>query len=97
MLNGRLSCCALTAGATLMIRMSRSRPKGGRRNGAPGAHEYVASAVESVEPFDVSGTASALEAVMVAGQKPDIDSVSRTREAVRADTPVKWLTAALAS
>jgi trehalose 6-phosphate synthase len=62
-----------------------------------GAHEYMASAVEPVEPFDVSGTASALEAVMVAGQKPDIDSVSRTREAVRADTPVKWLTAVLAS
>jgi trehalose 6-phosphate synthase len=60
-----------------------------------GAHEYMASAVEPVEPFDVSGTANALEAVMVTGKKPDIDSVTRTREAVRADTPVKWLTAVL--
>jgi trehalose 6-phosphate synthase len=60
-----------------------------------GAHEYLAAAVEPIEPFDVSGTAATLEAVMVAGKKPDAGSVTKARETVRADTPGKWLAAVL--
>jgi trehalose 6-phosphate synthase len=60
-----------------------------------GAYEYLAPAVEPIEPFDVSGTAATLEAVLVDGKQPDAGSVTKAREAVRADTPGQWLAAVL--
>lgn len=60
-----------------------------------GAYEYLAPAVEPIEPFDVSGTAASLEAVLVDGKRPDAGSVTKAREAVGADTPGKWLAGVL--
>jgi trehalose 6-phosphate synthase len=60
-----------------------------------GAYEYLAPAVEKIEPFDVKGTADALESAMVAGRAAHGPSAAAARETVRADNPARWLKAVL--
>ncbi|MGI9002747.1 MAG: trehalose-6-phosphate synthase [Pseudonocardia sp.] len=53
-----------------------------------GAHEYLAPAVTSIEPFDISGTAAALESILV----PDSCAApSGLRQQIRSDSPDYWL------
>lgn len=60
-----------------------------------GAYGYLAAGVTPVEPFDVTGTADALERVLVGGAGADPDGVAAIRDGIRHDTAAGWLAAAI--
>ncbi len=56
-----------------------------------GAYEHLAPGVHPIEPFDVSGTASALESVLgPAGHSPPA-AAATLRESIRRDRAADWL------
>jgi trehalose 6-phosphate synthase len=60
-----------------------------------GAYEYLAPGVTPVDPFDVTGTADALEQVLIGGAGADRDGVAGVRDGVRLDSATDWLAAAI--
>jgi trehalose 6-phosphate synthase len=60
-----------------------------------GAYEYLAPGVLPIEPFDVTGTADALEQVLVGGAGADRDGVTAVREEIRLDSAAGWLAAVI--
>jgi trehalose 6-phosphate synthase len=62
-----------------------------------GAHAMLGDVVESVHPFDVDGTAAALERAISLGGAERAARAARLRAAVEAVTPSAWLDAQLAA
>jgi trehalose 6-phosphate synthase len=61
-----------------------------------GAYEQLAPAVTPLDPFDVSGTADALEAAIVDGARADAVGAADVRSRLRMEDASTWLKAVLA-
>lgn len=60
-----------------------------------GAYESLAPAVVPLDPFDVTGTADALDSALSHAVGPDQAARAAVRDGLRSDSPVSWLAAAL--
>jgi trehalose 6-phosphate synthase len=56
-----------------------------------GAYEELAPVVAPLDPFDVSGTADALEAALAGGVRADAAEAARVRDQVRTEDARSWL------
>jgi trehalose 6-phosphate synthase len=62
-----------------------------------GAHATLGDVVESIQPFDVEGTAAALERAISLGGAERASRAARLQAAIEAVTPSAWLDAQLAA